>query len=75
MWPGSAGAGDAVKRFCSKQDGDFTSLQNQSFTHFSNVASRYPRRLWLRGSELPLNMGRPEKRVCFIVWEINDFNN
>lgn len=27
------------------------------------------------GSELPQNMGRPEKRVCFIVWEINDFNN
>lgn len=26
-------------------------------------------------SELPQNMGRPEKRVCFIVWEINDFNN
>jgi len=27
------------------------------------------------GSELPQNMGRPEKLVCFIVWEINDFNN
>lgn len=61
VWMGSAGAGDAIKRFCSKEDGDFTSPQNQSLTYFSEVSSRYPRRLRSRGLRATSKHGQARK--------------
>lgn len=48
VWLGSAGAGDAAKRFCSKQDGDFATPPNQSFTHLK-AYSGYHRHLQSQG--------------------------